>query len=174
MQQLFLLKALFFWKQPRRFGKAMKNGEMRYFRKKTWKWECGTAGSPSPLPYRSWLLSHFFFWYLQKRKTKAVIIRELKPVKQRRRRRQRERQKSNRFRLAKQQLCTLLHDHNVKVPSFTFCRRRGHKTTTFFFSFPELWYSPSEFNSKNNLPPFNELNEMEWARKRSRQSECTF
>ena len=46
--------------------------------------------------------------------------------------------KSNRFRLAKQQLCTLLHDYNVKVSNFTFCRRRGHKTTTFFFSFPEL------------------------------------
>ena len=46
--------------------------------------------------------------------------------------------KSNRFRLAKQQLCTLLHDYNVKVPNFTFCRGRGHKTTTFFFSFPEL------------------------------------
>ena len=30
--------------------------------------------------------------------------------------------KINRFRLAKQQPCTLLHDHNVKVPNFTFCR----------------------------------------------------
>ena len=46
--------------------------------------------------------------------------------------------KSNRFRLAKQQLCTLLHDYNVKVSNFTFCRGQGHKTTTFFFSFPEL------------------------------------
>ena len=130
---------------------------------------------PFPFPYRSWLLSRFFSDIYKNAKTKAVIIRELKPVKQRRRRRQRERQKSNRFRLAKHQLfCTLLHDHNVKVPNFTFCRGRGHKTTTFFFSFPELWYSPSEFNSKNNLPPFNELNEMEWARKLSRQSEFTF
>ena len=61
--------------------------------------------------------------------------------------------------LAKQQLCkciTLflyislpsLPDYNVKVPEFTFCRGREHKTTT-FFSFPELWYSPLEFNSKN-------------------------
>ena len=41
-----------------------------------------------------------------------------------------------------------LPDYNVKVPEFTFCRGRGHKTTT-FFSFPELWYSPLEFNSKN-------------------------
>ena len=30
-----------------------------------------------------------------------------------------------------------LHDYNVKVPNFTFCRGREHKTTT-FFSFPEL------------------------------------
>ena len=30
-----------------------------------------------------------------------------------------------------------LPDYNVKVPEFTFCRGRGHKTTT-FFSFPEL------------------------------------
>ena len=97
---IFTLKALFFWKQPRRFGKAMKKWRDAVFRKKTGKWECGTAGSPSPppphlspFPYRSWLLSHIFFWYLQKRKAKAVIIRELKPVKQRRRGRQRERQK---------------------------------------------------------------------------------
>ena len=30
-----------------------------------------------------------------------------------------------------------LPDYNVKVPEFTFCRGREHKTTT-FFSFPEL------------------------------------
>ena len=41
-----------------------------------------------------------------------------------------------------------LPDYNMKVPEFTFCRGREHKTTT-FFSFPELWYSPLEFNSKN-------------------------
>ena len=84
------------------------------------------------------------------------IIRELK---QRRRGRQRERQKSNRFILAKQQLCTCitlflyislpsLPDYNGKMPEFTFCRGREHKTTT-FFSFPELRYTPLEFNSKN-------------------------
>ena len=39
-----------------------------------------------------------------------------------------------------------LPDYNVKVPEFTFCRGREHKTTT-FFSFPELWYSPLEFLS---------------------------
>ena len=26
-----------------------------------------------------------------------------------------------------------LHDYNMKMPKFTFCRRREHKTTTFFF-----------------------------------------
>ena len=30
-----------------------------------------------------------------------------------------------------------LPDYSVKVPEFTFCRGREHKTTT-FFSFPEL------------------------------------
>ena len=73
---------------------------------------------------------------------KKSFIRELK---QRRRRRQRERQKGNKFRLAKQQLCTcltlfctflniyFLHFFlNVKMPNFTFCRGREQKTTTFF------------------------------------------
>ena len=98
----------------------------------------------------------------------SVNNRELK---QRRGRRQRERHKSNRFRLAKQQLCTRimlflhisltsLHDYNVKVPKFTFYRGREHKTT-FFSAFPELWYSPLEFNSKKHLPTFDEVNEME-------------
>ena len=41
-----------------------------------------------------------------------------------------------------------LPDYNVKVPEFTFGPGREHKTTT-FFSFPGLWYSPLEFNSKN-------------------------
>ena len=55
-------------------------------------------------------------------------------LKQRRRRRQRERQKSDRFPLAKQQLCTCitlflyislpsLHDYDVKMPNFTFYER---------------------------------------------------
>ena len=72
---------------------------------------------------------------------KCFDVRELK---QRRRRRQRERQKSNRFRLAKQQLCTCntlklyislpsLYDYDVKMPNFTFCGKREHKTTTLFF-----------------------------------------
>ena len=81
--------------------------------------------------------------------------RELKP---RRRRRQRERQKCNRFGLTKQQLCMCI----TFVCTFI-CRRC--KTTTWkwlisrfvedantrqqlSFSFPELWCSPLEFNSK--------------------------
>ena len=34
-----------------------------------------------------------------------------------------------------------LHDYNVKVPDFTLRRVREHKTMTFFFTFPGLWYS---------------------------------
>ena len=83
------------------------------------------------------------------------IYRELK---QQRPQRQRERQKSNRFRLAKQQLCTY-----ITLFCTFLCR---HCTTTTWnclfscfvedasgntrqlcFSFPELWYSLLEFNS---------------------------
>ena len=38
-----------------------------------------------------------------------------------------------------------LHDNNVKVPNLTFCRGREHRQQL-SFSFPELWYSPLEFN----------------------------
>ena len=55
-----------------------------------------------------------------------------------------------RFKQAKQQLCTCirlsLHDYNVKVPNFTFCRRRKLRQWL-SFSFPELWYCLLEFNS---------------------------
>ena len=84
-----------------------------------------------------------------------LLNRELK---QRRRRQQRERQKSNRFRLAKQQLCTCI------TLFCTFLSRRCTTTTwkclisrfvedgntrqQLSFSFPELWYSPLEFNSR--------------------------
>ena len=54
--------------------------------------------------------------------------------------------KSNRFRQAKQQLCTCvtlflyislpsLHDYNVKLPNFTFCRGRGTEDNDFLFPF---------------------------------------
>ena len=57
------------------------------------------------------------------------------------RRRQRERQNSNSFRLTTLNVhhgflyisLPSLQDYMVKVPNFTFCRGRKHKTTTFFF-----------------------------------------
>ena len=77
---------------------------------------------------------------------------------QRRRRRQRERQKSNRFRLTKQQLyvcitlfCTFLCRH------CTFCGESEHQTKTFFFfSWPSI-----KTQLQKKLPTFDELNETE-------------
>ena len=75
-----------------------------------------------------------------------------------RRRRQREWQKSNRLRQAKQQLCTC-----ITLFCTFLCRRcttttwnclisrfveDGNKRQQLSFSFPELWCSPLEFNSK--------------------------
>ena len=80
-------------------------------------------------------------------------IRELT---QRLRRWQRERQKSNRFRQAKQQLCTC-----ITLFCTFLCRRcttttwnylisrfveDGNKRKQFSFSLPELWCSPLQFN----------------------------
>ena len=77
---------------------------------------------------------------------------------QRLRRRQRERQKSNRFRQTKQQLCTC-----ITVFCTLICRRctsttlnclisrffeDGTKRKQLSFSFPGLWCSPLESNSK--------------------------
>ena len=74
------------------------------------------------------------------------------------RRRQREWQKSNRLRQAKQQLCTC-----ITLFCTFLCRRcttttwnclisrfveDGNKRQQLSFSFPELWCSPLEFNSK--------------------------
>ena len=53
-----------------------------------------------------------------------------------------------------------LHDYDVKMPIFTFCGRREYKKRL-SFSFPELRFSLSEFNSRKNLPTFDELIEME-------------
>ena len=66
--------------------------------------------------------------------------------------------KSNRFRLAKQQLCTYimlfctfllpsLHDYEVKLPNFTVPME---DLNTIFFFFFELRYTPLEFNSLTN------------------------
>ena len=92
---------------------------------------------------------------------------------QRRRRRQQERQKSNRFILAKQQLCTctrfLIFVHfsavrcttyNAKVPNSTFCRGQEHKTAIFFFFYWTLIQS-FRIQLQKYLATFDELNEME-------------
>ena len=87
------------------------------------------------------------------------VIGNKRELKQQQRWRQQERQKSNWFRMAKQQLCTCmhhaflyislpwLHDYNVKVPNFTFCRGR-ERGQRLYFSLPELWNSLLEFNSR--------------------------
>ena len=97
-------------------------------------------------PYNNLLTSSV--WSLQGnlRPRPRCINRELK---QRRRRRQRERQKSKRFILAKQQRCTCitLYCTFLCCRCTQFCRGREHTTTSFFF-FPELCYSPLEVNSK--------------------------
>ena len=76
---------------------------------------------------------------------------------QRRRRRQREQQKTQWAQISKTIILHVYHaflyisqpslyDFNVKMPYFSFFRGREHKTT--FFSFPELYYSLLEFNSR--------------------------
>ena len=108
-------------------------------------------------------------WRIEHRASGMYQLRE---VKQRRGRRQGERKKSNRFRLAKQQLCTC-----ITLFCTFLCRRcttttwkclisrlveDGNTRQQLSFSFPELWYSPLEFNSKNwHLPTVDELKEME-------------
>ena len=90
--------------------------------------------------------------------------------------RQRKRQKSNRFRLAKQQLCMCItlfwyislppwHDYDVKLPNFTFCGGRKHKTTTLFF-FSQTLIQSFSIQFQKNSPTFDELNETEYARLR--------
>ena len=50
-----------------------------------------------------------------------------------------------------------LHYYDVKMPNFTFCGGREHKTTTFFFF---LWTSIQSFRIQlqQKLPRFDELN----------------
>ena len=49
-----------------------------------------------------------------------------------------------------------LHDYNVKVPNFTFCRGREHKTTT-FLSFSWTLIQFFRIRLQNKLPTFDEL-----------------
>ena len=80
--------------------------------------------------------------------------------------------KSNSFRLAKQ-LCTcitLLCTFLCRCCTNTTCKClisrfvEDGNTRQLSFSFPELYKSPLEFNSKKKLLTFDELNEMEQAR----------
>ena len=52
------------------------------------------------------------------------------------------------------------HDYVVKIPNFTFCGGREHKTRTFFF-FSWTLIQPSRIQLQRKLPTFDELNEME-------------
>ena len=66
-----------------------------------------------------------------------------------------------------------LFDYDVKLPNFTFCGGREHKATTFFF----FSWTPSsllEFNSTKKVPAFDDLYEMEKARKSLKQRDFTF
>ena len=84
------------------------------------------------------------FWFVRSIGSRIGWMRFNRELKQRRRQRHRKRQKSNRFRLAKQQLCTCVTHfctflfrhcttYNVKMPNFTICRGREYKTKTFIF-----------------------------------------
>ena len=83
-----------------------------------------------------------------------------------------DRKKSNRIRLAKQQLCTCitllyislssLYDYNVKVPDFTLYRGREHKRQRTSFSLKSRTTIQSfRIQLQKNLPTFDELNELE-------------
>ena len=53
--------------------------------------------------------------------------------------------------------------YNVRVPNFTFCRGSEHKTIPFVFFFWTLITS-FRIQLQKNLPTFDELNEMGYAR----------
>ena len=100
------------------------------------------------------------FWLGKLGERTGQLWRDNRELKQRRRRRQRERQKSNRFRLAKQQLCTCFTlfctflCSRCTTTTWKCLNSRfvedGNTRQQLPFSFPErLWYSPLEFNSKN-------------------------
>ena len=99
-------------------------------------------------------------WFPHGIKPMIMFVRELK---QRRRRRQREQEKSDRFRLAKQQLYTCItlfciHFLAVVAGATWKCLisrfvEDGNTRQQLSFCFPELWYCPVEFNSKK-LPTF--------------------
>ena len=110
------------------------------------------------------------------RKTQVPFACMLLRSQLRQRGRQRKLQESNRFRLAKQQLCTCItlswyislpswHDYDVKRLYLSFCGGRKHKTTTLFF-FSQTLIQSFSIQFQKNSPTFDELNEMEYAQLR--------
>ena len=98
--------------------------------------------------------------YFADKSTPEILLSMLtkREFTQRLRRWQRERKKRNRFRQAKQQLCTCITffctffclrcataTWNCLISRFV---EDGNKRQHLSFSFPELWCSPLEFNSK--------------------------
>ena len=59
-----------------------------------------------------------------------------------------------------------LHDHDVKMPNFTFCGGRRH-VNCFFFPFPELGSCRIQLQKK--LPAFSELNGLSKAHEKMRE-----
>ena len=106
-------------------------------------------------PYFSCTCTHGRMW-VYGREVATPLTFDNRELKQRRRWRQGERQKSNRFRLAKQQLyhaflymsSPSLHDYDVKMPTVRFCGLWRTKQGL-SLSFPDLWCRVSEFNSRN-------------------------
>ena len=78
-----------------------------------------------------------------------------------RRRWQRVQQKSNRFRQAKHAFLYIslpsLHDYNVKLPHFWFCRGREQTDNNFSSTLMQSF----RIQLQKNLPTFDELNVME-------------
>ena len=153
-------------------------------------------------PWFSWLLCFIKLCYTRRNLTPITFRAWRVKQRRRRRRRQLERQKSNRFIVAKHQLCTCITlfctflcshcttstslnfirllwvvitpseekttrsnrmnfrlDVGVKVPNFTFCQGREHKTTTFFlFSWTLIQSFRIQLQKKS--PTFDESNEI--------------
>ena len=88
-------------------------------------------------------------------KVRCALV-NISELKQRRRWGQRERQKSNKFRWLKQQLCITLfctfltRRFTAKTWKCLISRLSRTGTQDKTFSFPKLWYSPLEFNSKKS------------------------
>ena len=106
------------------------------------------------------------------RRSKTSLLKlPIRERKQRRRRRQREGQKTNRFILAKQQLCTCITLFSTflyrrcTTTSWNFLISRFvedvNTTPTIFFSFCPTLIQSFRIQLQKNIPAFNKLNELE-------------